>query len=155
MIEERAIGDRYRAQASAPGGVVTSMAAHAPALHEQLPASPRSVGRLRRAVAALAGSSGASDHQCAAIALAVSEALNNVVVHAYVGYDQPGTMAVDAQIDARSLEVVVCDEGTGMRPRIDSPGAGLGLTLIARLTDQLVIREALPGTCVHMTFAII
>ena len=107
------------------------MAAHPPALHEQLPASSQSVGRLRRAVAEFAGSSGASDDQCAAIALAVSEALSNVVVHAYVGYDQPGAMAVDAQIEARSLEVVICDEGTGMRPRIDSPGAGLGLPLIA------------------------
>ncbi len=109
---------------------------------------------MRRAVAEFAAGSGASADQCATISLAVSEALSNVVIHAYVGHDEPGAMAVDAQINERGLEVVVRDEGTGMRPRVDSPGVGLGLPLIARLTEQIDISDALPGTCVRMTFAI-
>jgi anti-sigma regulatory factor (Ser/Thr protein kinase) len=130
------------------------MAGLAAALHEQLPARPQSIGRLRQAVAEFAGDGGASAGQCATIALAVSEALTNVVVHAYIGYDQPGAMAVDAQLDAPWLQVVVCDEGRGLRPRLDSPGSGLGIPLIARLTEQLDITDAIPGTRVHMTFAI-
>ena len=130
------------------------MACRAHALHQQLPARPQSIGRLRHAVAEFADSSGASAGQCANIALAVSEALSNAVIHAYIGDDQPGAVAVNVQMHARRLEVVVCDAGSGMRPRVDSPGAGLGLPLIARLTEQLDISDAMPGTCVRMTFAI-
>jgi anti-sigma regulatory factor (Ser/Thr protein kinase) len=124
------------------------------ALHEQLAARPQSIGRLRRAVVEFAGSRGASSGQCATIALAVSEALSNAVLHAYLGHEQPGDVVVVAQMHEAALEVVVCDEGSGMRPRSDSPGAGLGLPLIARLTEQLEIRDTTPGMCVRMTFAI-
>ncbi len=122
-------------------------------MHEQLPARPQSIGPLRHAVAEFAGSSGASARQRAAIGLAVSEALNNAVTHAYVDR-QPGVMAVKAQIHDRSLEVVVVDEGRGMRPRLDSPGSGLGLPMIARLAEDLEISDRMPGTAVRMTFAI-
>jgi anti-sigma regulatory factor (Ser/Thr protein kinase) len=124
------------------------------ALHEQLPACPQSVGRLRHAVTEFAGSGGASAGQCATIALAVSEALSNAVIHAYADCDEPGDMVVEASLHDHSLEVVVCDQGGGMRPRPDSPGAGLGLPLIASVTEQLEIRETSPGVAVHMTFAI-
>jgi anti-sigma regulatory factor (Ser/Thr protein kinase) len=123
-------------------------------LHEQLPARPQSIGQLRHAVVEFAGSSGASPRQCATIALAVSEALSNAVIHAYVDHDAPGLMGVDALLHERSLEVVVCDAGGGMRPRIDSPGSGLGLPLIASMTEQFEIRDTMPGVSVHMTFAI-
>jgi anti-sigma regulatory factor (Ser/Thr protein kinase) len=124
------------------------------ALHEQLAARPQSIGRLRHAVVAFAGSGGASAGQCATIALAVSEALNNAVLHAYLGLAEPGVMAIDAHVRESLLEVVVCDEGSGMRPRTDSPGVGLGLPLIARLTERLEITDTEPGVAVRMTFAI-
>ena len=123
-------------------------------LREQLPARPQSVARMRRAVAEFAGSRGASARQCATIELAVSEAVTNAVVHAYVDCDEPGVVAVYAQMRERSLHVAVCDAGSGMRPRTDSPGLGLGLLLIARITDELTITETTPGMCVDMTFAI-
>jgi len=47
------------------------------------------------------------------VKLAPSEALTNVVVHAY-GDDQPGPMIVEAWTDERGdLLVLVCDEGRG------------------------------------------
>lgn len=125
-------------------------------LRERLPARPESITRLRRSVLGFAGSCGASERQLEDIGLAVSEALSNAVMHAYVGYDQPGPVGIDAWASGHALDVVVCDEGVGMVPRTGSPGLGLGLSLIARVTEGLALEspDAAPGVRIHMTFAI-
>lgn len=123
-------------------------------LHERVPARPESIAPLRRAVVRFAADNGASAPQRDDIALAVSEALANAVLHAYVGHDRPGIVAVDARIRGRWLEVAVCDDGNGMLPRTDSPGMGIGLALIGRIAEQLRLEDMRPGVRVHMTFAI-
>jgi len=125
-------------------------------LEECLPARAENIAPLRRAVVAYARSNGASERQREDIALAVSEALSNAVLHAYVGHDSPGDVEVDAWIDERALTVLVCDEGIGMLPRIDSPGLGLGLSLIAQTTEHLEVdsRDATPGIRLRMRFVI-
>jgi serine/threonine-protein kinase RsbW len=127
-----------------------------PRLKESLPARAASIALLRRAVVVYAGSNGASERQCEDIALAVSEALSNAVLHAYVGHDSPGDVGVDAWVDEHALKVVVRDDGVGMLPRPDSPGLGLGLPLIARMTEHLEVESpgARPGMRLRMTFAI-
>jgi anti-sigma regulatory factor (Ser/Thr protein kinase) len=97
---------------------------------------------------------GATARQCDDIAVATSEALTNAVLHAYVGLDLPGEVAVRASVSDGCFEVVVSDRGSGVQPRRDSPGLGLGLGLIARLSDRLVIEDAMPGARVRMSFAI-
>jgi serine/threonine-protein kinase RsbW len=123
-------------------------------LCERLPAEPRSVSLLRGAIERFAAANGASDTQRAAVALAVSEAVSNAVVHAYADRAVPGFVSVEAEVGEQVLQVTVCDEGGGMRPRLDSPGLGLGLGMIARLSDKLELSETNPGVCVRMTFAI-
>ena len=123
-------------------------------LHQRLPARPHSVPVVRRAVGAFASGCGASARQRSAITLAVSEAVSNAVIHAYVGHHDPGDVAVQARVSGRMLQVTVCDEGIGMRPRVDSPGAGLGLELIASVADSLELAEMSPGVRVCMTFEI-
>jgi anti-sigma regulatory factor (Ser/Thr protein kinase) len=123
-------------------------------MQQRLPARPPSVAVVRRAVGEFAAAGGASASQLAAIALAVSEAVTNAVVHAYVGRDAPGGVEVQAQICGAMLQVSVCDEGVGMRPRLDSPGAGLGLNLIASVSDSFELADMHPGVRVSMTFAI-
>jgi serine/threonine-protein kinase RsbW len=123
-------------------------------LHERVPARPESIGPLRRAVVRFAAGNGASVCERDDIALAVTEALGNAVLHAYVGHDHPGAVAVDAWMHERSLEVVVCDEGNGMLSRSDSPGMGIGLALIDRIAEELRFEEMRPGVRVRMTFAI-
>ena len=87
--------------------------------------------------------------------LAVSEAVSNVVVH---GYRDVGDGAFTLSVDwsGSELRVTVRDEGCGMTPRTDSPGAGLGLPLIASLADSFSV-TAPPGggTEVVMTFPLL
>jgi serine/threonine-protein kinase RsbW len=111
-----------------------------PTVLAELPAVPESVGPLRRAARALAEQCGATDRVVSDVTLAVSEACTNVVVHAY--RDAPGVLALSAEACDGEVRFVVDDEGEGLTPRADSPGLGLGLPLIARLTNRF---EVLPG----------
>jgi anti-sigma regulatory factor (Ser/Thr protein kinase) len=78
------------------------------------------------------------------IALAVTEAATNVVLHAY----RDGMAAGDMRVLLRQVDgciaVNICDDGVGMSPRGDSPGAGFGLGLMANAADRCVITSA-PG----------
>jgi serine/threonine-protein kinase RsbW len=86
---------------------------------------------------------------------AVSEACNNVVVHAYEGAEGP--MDVYLCIQPGELEVIVSDHGVGIRPNVPEPGLevqGLGLSLIQSLTDRVEFAGgAREGTKVRMGFA--
>lgn len=125
-------------------------------LQHRLPARPDSVAQLRRAVTSYALHNGASQRQREDIALAVSEAISNAVLHAYVGRDRPGDVNVSAWMQDRCLEVVVSDDGSGLAPRPDSPGLGLGLVLMGQMADQLRFEkpESVPGMRVQMSFSI-
>jgi anti-sigma regulatory factor (Ser/Thr protein kinase) len=123
-------------------------------LREQRPARGANIAPLRQAVVDFARVHGASYDELEDIAVAVSEALTNVVVHAYVGRDSPGVVAVHAWMSQRQLQVVVCDEGVGMRPRTDSPGLGFGLSIIYRIAQQVHIADTPSGVRLRMTFAI-
>jgi anti-sigma regulatory factor (Ser/Thr protein kinase) len=116
------------------------------------PAEPEHVGSARRVVSAAARRAGAEDPVLDAVRLAVSEAVSNVIVHGYRDTgDGAFTVAIETHDD--ELHVTVRDEGCGMQPRLDSPGAGLGLPLIANLAESFSV-TAPPGggTEVCMTF---
>jgi anti-sigma regulatory factor (Ser/Thr protein kinase) len=121
----------------------------------EVPPTAEAVRHLRWWIEELCDDEGATKAQRADIALAVSEALTNVVMHAYVGRPS-GPMRIRAErLDGR-LRVEVEDDGIGLRPRLDSPGAGLGLALIGTLTADLVLTSGREGhgTLVRMAFAI-
>ena len=88
------------------------------------------------------------------LALAVTEACTNVVLHAYVDAAAPGDLEVRARKADSVLIVEVADDGRGLVPRIDSPGLGLGLPLISQVADVLELRtdRARPGLVVRMQF---
>jgi anti-sigma regulatory factor (Ser/Thr protein kinase) len=122
-------------------------------LHLELPAEPAMAGEARAAVREFAATHGAVDATVADIALAVSEAVSNVVNHAYRDDDGTGQVLLEADREGDQIAVVVSDEGSGMTPRIDTPGLGLGLPMIASLADVLEVRvRPGGGTEVHMRF---
>lgn len=117
-------------------------------------AVPREVSGLRRTVARWLRGHGVPDDVVSDAQLALSEALTNAAVHAYAAGD-PGRVVVEAELRSGDgvLRVVVRDEGGGLAPRPDSPGSGLGMPLMARLTDDLELRVLdAGGTEVEMTF---
>jgi serine/threonine-protein kinase RsbW len=119
------------------------------------PARPEHVGAARRAVWEAAVRAGAQKRVREAVRLAVSEAVSNVVVHSYRDANG-GDFTLRVEWDGDELRVIVRDEGCGMSPRMDSPGAGLGLPLIATLADSFSV-TAPPGggTEVCMTFPLL
>jgi serine/threonine-protein kinase RsbW len=72
------------------------------------------------------------------VALAVGEALANVVLHAYAGR-AAGEVRLSAERAGETLLVTVSDDGVGMRPRTDSPGLGLGLALMGAVADHCAV----------------
>ena len=81
------------------------------------------------------------------IALAITEATTNVVLHAYRDREVPGTVTIEAEHYDDHVCLYVRDEGTGLAPRVDSPGLGLGLGLIAQVADSADVRA--PGDRRH------
>ena len=107
-------------------------------LELRLEAVPDSVGLARQAVVAFA-----ARHELAAapdVALAVTEAVTNAVVHAYRG-GATGQVRVVACAQEAGLLVVVRDYGCGMLPNPGSPGAGLGLAVIGALAGEMNIER--------------
>jgi len=101
-------------------------------------------------MAAIASECGLSDQAVGDVRLAVSEAATNVIVHAYP--EGAGDVRGAAFIEAGRLRIVIADNGRGLGPRIDSPGLGLGMPMIATVADVMDIKSDLDGTEIHMTF---
>lgn len=110
---------------------------------------------MRRDVAAFVTAAGFGEPLLTNVKLAVSEAVTNAVMHAYVGADQPGEVRLDARVLDERVLVTVADDGVGMVPRLDSPGLGVGLPFIAHTTDTLDIEAGDGGgTRLRMSFRI-
>jgi serine/threonine-protein kinase RsbW len=125
-----------------------------PVLVRRYRARAEEIGRIRHDVKAHAREQGARNPD--AVALAVTEAVTNAVLHAYVDAPEAGEIEVIVQRapEDDSVEILVCDDGRGMRPRTDSPGLGLGLPLVATLTEHFEVQARDGGgTRVRMAFA--
>ena len=120
-----------------------------------VPSTAENIPLVRHAVAGFLDGHALSDELASDVLLAVTEACTNVVQHAY--RDSPpsprGEIEVSAEYVSSELTIAVRDRGLGFAPRVDSPGLGLGLPVIAALTQNVEIRPLPPsGTEVVMTF---
>jgi serine/threonine-protein kinase RsbW len=113
-------------------------------------ATPESVGDVRHLLVACAARLGASEDVRARLALAVSEAMSNVVMHAYREAEEPGAVHVAAADGDERLRILIRDHGLGLVPRADSPGLGFGLGLMAQTADDFSIRTAPVGAGVEV-----
>lgn len=87
----------------------------------------------------------------ASIAVAVSEAVGNVVRHAYAGR-QSGRVDIDAQLDGDAILLSVADRGGGMTARSDRDHNGMGLPVIGRVADGVTVVTDGGGTRLSMRF---
>ncbi len=100
----------------------------------ELPAKPESVAKARQAARDFAQQCGADSTD---VALAVSEAVTNAIVHGY-RRTESGTVAICAEITANErLVVVVADDGTGLSAPSPHKGLGLGLPLIGSVAESV------------------
>jgi stage II sporulation protein AB (anti-sigma F factor) len=106
------------------------------------PAVPESVTSARRGVQTFASDAGAPEEALGAIALVVSEAVTNAIVHAY---PQAGLVYVEAQVERGQLCLEVSDEGVGMNGAGPSPGLGMGLRFMDTFSDELSVGDAASG----------
>jgi stage II sporulation protein AB (anti-sigma F factor) len=124
----------------------------APSLVLDLPNEPESVTRARHHTRDYAERSGADPES---VAIAVSEAVGNAVLHGY-RHGRPGTVRVEAESSGGMLSVIVSDSGVGMSPHPPADGLGIGLSLIGHVSDRLEIEGcAGGGTRVAMAFQLV
>lgn len=109
---------------------------------------------VRQALGGLADALGLDAITLNDISTAVTEACNNVVLHAYG--QGTGSLEVELSARAQELEVIVRDHGRGLPPREQAAGeasAGIGLPVIQALAERVDFRAVQGGgTEVAMSF---
>jgi serine/threonine-protein kinase RsbW len=116
---------------------------------------PENVLLVRETLSGLAETVGVDGVELNDIRTAVTEACNNVVLHAYEGGEGP--LQVELYVAPAAVEVVVRDHGTGIRPHIRSEeedALGIGLSIIQALAPRVEFKDvAGGGTEVRMEFS--
>ena len=113
----------------------------------ELPAAPAAVATARHAASQFGDFHEAASER---IGLAVSEAVTNVVLHAYPG-EAIGPVQVTGWADDDAVHIAVRDFGVGLTP---DPGrrGGWGLTVIGSVADHVVISSTEFGVEIVMRF---
>jgi anti-sigma regulatory factor (Ser/Thr protein kinase) len=117
-------------------------------MHELLPATLDSVATARRAVREFAEP---LEVDVDGMVLAVSEAVANVVSHAYL---EGAYGVVDLRAAASPFEVTVTvrDQGRGLAEARESEGAGYGLLIIRRVAQHVELADTKDGVSLTMGF---
>jgi serine/threonine-protein kinase RsbW len=116
---------------------------------------PDNVLLVRETLSGMAETVGVDGVDLNDIRTAVTEACNNVVLHAYDG--EEGPLQIELYVNAETIEVVVRDHGTGIKPHIRSDeeeALGIGLSIIQALAPRVEFKDVEGGgTEVRMEFA--
>jgi serine/threonine-protein kinase RsbW len=127
-----------------------------PNVRLNLASTPENVVLVREMLSGVAETVGLGDSDLNDVRTAVTEASNNVVLHAYDGDEGPLEIEVCVARDA--LTVLVRDHGRGLRTRpnaiMDAASTGIGLHVIQTLARDVEFEEGSDGgTEVRMRFA--
>ena len=120
-----------------------------------LPAAPASARRARVAVGDALQRLGASGRLVDDVRLCVSEAVSNVIRHAY-SRSRRGDVELLVELEADEVNVVVRDTGVGLGARSrPARSGGYGLQIIGRIASRCTIASTTgAGTEVRMTFSL-
>ncbi len=122
-----------------------------------IPTHPRYLAAARLLVGGVGAPAGLSVDEVEDLKVAVSEAITNVMDHAYAA-DQPGTVVIRYRPAPGELTVEVEDTGVGFEadrlpsstPPQPGPEGGLGLYLVRELADSVKVESA-PGSGTKVT----
>lgn len=126
----------------------------------RVPCKPKYVRTIRRAVADFAESINIPEAEVEEIEIAASEAVSNIVRHAYSGCKRTGGVRVKCAHQRNGFTVEVIDRGCGFDAPADHvvPEAnydregGFGIILIKRLMDSVnYVSKPDHGTTIKMT----
>lgn len=147
----QAILARVLGGASTPDDVALITVSVAPApldrLDLTLPAEPASLPLIRHALLRMSAALRLEDDERLALTVAVGEAVNNAVEHAYGA--RSGTVSVRARRDGPALRVEVQDRGRWQTAHTQERG-GMGLALMRALVDAVEIDSTAAGTTVRL-----
>lgn len=151
-----AAGNDGKQHLGAPDGARELRAALAakagPRIAYRLDPVPASARRARSLLDAYARSLAVPEPIAERVRLAVSEAVTNVIIHAYADGSR-GVVELAAWALPRELWVLVADTGIGISAHHQSGGLGLGLVVMKNAADDMsVIERADGGTEVQMRF---
>jgi anti-sigma regulatory factor (Ser/Thr protein kinase) len=117
-------------------------------MREQLPATVESVAVARRAVRRFAAG---LQVDVVGMTLAVSEAVANVVAHAYED-GETGVIDLWGTASPHEVAIVVRDRGCGLEAAGATHGAGFGIEIIRRLAQHVALNDGAPGVELTMRF---
>jgi serine/threonine-protein kinase RsbW len=118
----------------------------APNVRLNVPSRAENVLLIRQALSGLAESVGLDPVTLGDISTAVTEAANNVVLHAYEGAEGP--LEVELAGVEGGLDVLVRDRGCGISPSVqsgESRSDGIGLPVIRALSSHVEFRNRRAG----------
>jgi len=136
-----------------PTGLAMLPMTSAPNVRLVLVNLPENVFLVREVLAGLAYVMPLAEGQLDDVKTVVSEACNNVVLHAYDG--ARGKLDVEIRVADGELEVSVRDTGGGLRPRPQTSDQidGIGIPVILALSDRVEFTGGIDqGTHVRMQF---
>lgn len=118
----------------------------------QLESRPENVALVRSALSSLGEALSFSEQLVSDLKTAISEACNNIVLHAY--HDRTGPMVITVDCAPDRLDVLVRDHGDGFqRLAAAEDRMGLGLAVMSALADRVEFRSPRDGgTEVRMCF---
>jgi serine/threonine-protein kinase RsbW len=123
-----------------------------------VPAKPEYLLLARLAATGVGRSAGASEETVADLKLAITEAVANVVRHAYPE-GTPGRVTVELLATPDKLEIAVSDTGRGLGDADlsvpdESPGeGGMGLSIIRAVADEVELTSGQDGQGTRVRFS--
>ena len=106
---------------------------------------PAAVPNARHTIREFALHHGADAEVRDAMAMCVTEAVTNAVVHAYRDRTSPGDVEMEMERVDGALCVQVRDTGSGITPQLGTRGLGIGLPLMANLAKPCELRATAGG----------
>ena len=119
----------------------------------ELASTPDSVPKARREVTRFADAHEVDVDVLQRMRLAVTEAVANVVVHAY-RFGESGVIGLRAACYDDRVDLEVVDSGVGIAPDPDGAGLGFGMGLIGTMADRVEMQTSESGVRITMCFSL-